>query len=134
MRLSGAHFAEVKLNHVPGLSSSLAIDRKHHTLFALAGTSSIREMLRFDPRSSSFTSFLPGADTSEIDYSHDGQWLTYMRIADQSLWVSRAAVSALPSPQIEPQNRIILTVRSCSAKPEPEAGDHAGLRACAWFL
>ncbi len=32
------------------------------------------------------------------------------------------------------QNKIILTERSCRAKPEPEAGDLAGLRACAWVL
>ncbi len=88
--LSGSRFSQVKLNDVPGLSGNLALDREHHKLFALSQTSNIREMLRFDPRSSSFMPFLPGVEASEIDYSPDGQWLAYTRVADQSLWVSRS--------------------------------------------
>jgi len=48
------------------------------------------ELVRYDPKSQQLVSFLAGISAGELDYSRDGQWVTYILYPDQTLWRSRA--------------------------------------------
>ena len=47
------------------------------------------ELVRYDPRNSHFVSFLGGISAEYIDFSKDGQWVTYTSYPDGALWRSR---------------------------------------------
>jgi eukaryotic-like serine/threonine-protein kinase len=48
------------------------------------------ELVKFEPASKQFVPFLSGISAGELDYSRDGQWVTYISYPDQTLWRSRA--------------------------------------------
>ena len=48
------------------------------------------ELVRYDPSSKQFVPFLSGISAGELDYSRDGQWVTYVSYPDGTLWRSRA--------------------------------------------
>jgi Tol biopolymer transport system component/DNA-binding winged helix-turn-helix (wHTH) protein len=48
------------------------------------------ELLRYDRRSMQFVPFLPGLSASQLDFSGDAQFLTYVTFPDGALWRSRA--------------------------------------------
>jgi eukaryotic-like serine/threonine-protein kinase len=48
------------------------------------------ELVRYDPKSAQFVPFLSGISAGELDYSRDGQWVTYASYPDGTLWRSRA--------------------------------------------
>jgi Tol biopolymer transport system component len=47
------------------------------------------ELVRYDPKSRQFVPFLSGISAGELDFSRDGQWVTYVSYPDQALWRSR---------------------------------------------
>jgi eukaryotic-like serine/threonine-protein kinase len=47
------------------------------------------EVVRYDAATKQFTPFLEGLSATDIDFSKDGQWITYVRIDDATLWRSR---------------------------------------------
>jgi serine/threonine protein kinase len=48
------------------------------------------ELVRYDAKAQQFVPFLSGISAGELDYSRDGQWMTYVSYPDQTLWRSRA--------------------------------------------
>ncbi len=58
-------------------------------LFVL-GSQSRGELVRYDARSRQFLPFLSGISASELDFSRDGQWVTYIAYPDYTLWRSHA--------------------------------------------
>jgi Tol biopolymer transport system component len=58
-------------------------------LFVL-GTQPRGELVRYDARSRQFLPFLSGISASELDFSADGVWVTYVAYPDCTLWRSRA--------------------------------------------
>jgi serine/threonine protein kinase/Tol biopolymer transport system component len=48
------------------------------------------ELVRYDPKAQQFVSFLSGISAGELDYSRDGQWVTYILYPDQTLWRSHS--------------------------------------------
>jgi Tol biopolymer transport system component len=48
------------------------------------------ELQRFDTKSRQFVPFLNGTSAGEIDFSRDGQWITYISYPDYLLWRSRS--------------------------------------------
>jgi serine/threonine protein kinase/Tol biopolymer transport system component len=48
------------------------------------------ELVRYESASKQFVPFLGGISAGELDYSRDGQWVTYISYPDQMLWRSRA--------------------------------------------
>jgi len=48
------------------------------------------ELVRYDPKSRQFVPFLSGISAGELDFSRDGQWVTYVSHPEQALWRSRA--------------------------------------------
>jgi Tol biopolymer transport system component len=47
------------------------------------------ELLKYDPRMKQFVRFLGGISAGELDFSHDGAWVTYVSYPDLTLWRSR---------------------------------------------
>jgi eukaryotic-like serine/threonine-protein kinase len=47
------------------------------------------ELVRYDPKSHQFVPFLSGISAGELDFSRDGQWLTYVSYPEQTLWRCR---------------------------------------------
>jgi serine/threonine protein kinase/Tol biopolymer transport system component len=48
------------------------------------------ELVRYDPKSKLFVPFLGGISATDVAFSHDGAWVTYVSYPDQSLWRMRA--------------------------------------------
>ncbi len=47
------------------------------------------ELVRYDPKSRQFVPFLSGISAGELDFSRDGQWVTYVSYPEQSVWRCR---------------------------------------------
>jgi eukaryotic-like serine/threonine-protein kinase len=48
------------------------------------------ELVRYDSKTAQFVPYLSGISAGELDYSRDGQWVTYVSYPDETLWRSRA--------------------------------------------
>jgi Tol biopolymer transport system component len=48
------------------------------------------ELVRYDAKSRQFLPFLAGISASQVDFSRDGKWVTYVTFPDSLLWRSRA--------------------------------------------
>jgi eukaryotic-like serine/threonine-protein kinase len=47
------------------------------------------ELVRYDSKSGSFVPFLGGISAGDVDFSRDGQWVTYVLYPDNTLWRSK---------------------------------------------
>jgi DNA-binding winged helix-turn-helix (wHTH) protein/Tol biopolymer transport system component len=57
-------------------------------LFAI-GVQRRGELLRYDKRSKQFLPYLSGISADTVDFSKDGQWVTYVAVPDGTLWRSK---------------------------------------------
>lgn len=57
-------------------------------LFAI-GVQRRGELLRYDRKSKQFTPYLSGISADTVDFSKDGQWVTYVAVPDGTLWRSK---------------------------------------------
>jgi Tol biopolymer transport system component/DNA-binding winged helix-turn-helix (wHTH) protein len=57
-------------------------------LFVL-GTKRRGELVRYDAKAGQFVPYLKGLSALDVDFSRDGQWVTYAASPDRSLWRSR---------------------------------------------
>ena len=53
-------------------------------------SSSWSELVRYDAKSRDFVPFLGGMSASDVDFSRDHEWITYVNDSDYTLWRSRA--------------------------------------------
>jgi eukaryotic-like serine/threonine-protein kinase len=63
--------------------------RDDNKLF-VAGTQNRGELVRYEARSAQFIPYLSGISASELDFSRDAQWVTYVTYPESSLWRSHA--------------------------------------------
>jgi Tol biopolymer transport system component len=47
------------------------------------------ELVLYDPKSAQFRPFLSGISAGEVDFSRDGQWITYASYPEGAIWRSR---------------------------------------------
>jgi WD40 repeat protein len=73
-----------------GIMSNMALDERTRRLFVLGGQPEHGEFLRFEAFSENFSSFLPGVSGIYLDFSKDGEWITYSGYDDDAVWISRA--------------------------------------------
>ncbi len=52
------------------------------------------ELARYDSKAADFVPYLGGISAADVEFSHDGQWVTYVSIPDYTLWRSKADGSA----------------------------------------
>ena len=55
------------------------------------------ELVRYDAKSRQFLPFLAGISASEVDFSRDGQWVTYVTFPENTLWRSRGGRKRAPA-------------------------------------
>ena len=72
-------------------------------IFAVA-VQSRGQLMRFDGKSGQFVPFLSGAAVDGVDYSRDGQWVTYVAFPQGTLWRSRADGSERLQLTLPPMN------------------------------
>jgi eukaryotic-like serine/threonine-protein kinase len=82
-------FAPVELTTGPLAIHSWAVSPDGKKLFVGAAQGRA-ELVRYDPKAAQFVPFLSGISAGELDYSRDGQWVTYASYPDETLWRSRA--------------------------------------------
>jgi eukaryotic-like serine/threonine-protein kinase len=78
----------VQLTSSPLALSSMVPSRDGKKLFVVGGTYR-GELMRFDSKSGQMVSFLDGISADGVDFSKDGQWVTYMSYPDGALWRSK---------------------------------------------
>ena len=93
----------------------------------IVGTQPKGELVRFDAKTGRFATILGGIFASDVDYSHDDLWITYVLYPEQTLWRSRADGSerlqlTFPPmqailPQWSPNGQQIAFVASSPGKP-----------------
>ena len=79
----------IQLTSSPLALSSVIPSRDGKKLFVVGGTYR-GELMRFDSNSGQLVSFLGGISADGVDFSKDGQWVTYMSYPDGALWRSKA--------------------------------------------
>ena len=52
----------------------------------VTGTQPRAELVRFDSKSGDFVPYLGGISASDLDFSRDGQWVTYVSLPEGTLW------------------------------------------------
>jgi Tol biopolymer transport system component len=55
----------------------------------VVGTQPRAELVRYDEKSGDFVPYLGGISVSDVNFSHDGQWVTYVSLPDGTLWRSK---------------------------------------------
>jgi len=78
----------IKLTTGPLNFVEASSDKNSKRIFTI-GWQARGEAVRYDARSEQFLPFLSGLSAEEIDFSPDGQWITYADIPDAILWRSR---------------------------------------------
>ena len=100
----------------PILMYAAVSSRDGRRLYAIGGAP-LGELVRYDSTSRQFQPYLPGVNAIQLNYSRDGQWVTYMSYPDGKLWRSRSDGSerlqltfspmAVISPQWSPDGKQI---------------------------
>ena len=72
------------------LSFSFALPSPEGSKIFVVATQPRGELVRYDARSQQFLPFLSGISASELDFSSDNQWVTYVTYPDNTLWRSHA--------------------------------------------
>ena len=60
----------------------------------MVGVQPRAELVRYDSKSGDFFPFLGGISAGDVDFSRDGQWVTYVSYPDNALWRSKPDGSA----------------------------------------
>ena len=79
----------VQLTSGPLLYASPALSQDGKKLFVV-GTQPRSELVRYDAKSQDFVPFLAGISASDVEFSRDNQWVTYVNQSDYTLWRSNA--------------------------------------------
>jgi Tol biopolymer transport system component/predicted Ser/Thr protein kinase len=78
----------VQLTTGPILYSDVVPDISGRKLF-VQGVQPRGELVRYDTATKQFLPFLGGISASDLSFSRDGKWVTYIAVPDQTLWRSR---------------------------------------------
>ena len=89
----GGFFRKVSSAPVQLTTGPLAYDhalprQDGHKVF-VTGLQARGELVRYDSRTLQFLPFLSGISVDQVDFSSDGQWVTYVTVPEGTLWRSR---------------------------------------------
>ncbi len=79
----------VRLTSAP-MSFGNASPARDNTKMWAIGVAPAGEVVKYDRRSKKFTSVIPGVSATDLAYSSDGKWVSYVAIPEGTLWRSRA--------------------------------------------
>ncbi|MBZ5489853.1 MAG: hypothetical protein LAO76_02860 [Acidobacteriia bacterium] len=86
---NGSGISESRLPIRMSEIGDIATGKNNHEFFMLSADPNRGELLKYDSRSKTFQAFLLGLSADCLSFSRNGQWMTYVLPADQSLWRSR---------------------------------------------
>lgn len=78
----------VQLTTGPLSVGAWAVSADGKTLF-VGAVQGRAELVRYDAKAAEFVPYLSGVSAGELDYSRDGQWVTFISYPDGALWRSR---------------------------------------------
>lgn len=81
---------QARLPVAVGKVMEVRADNDKNLIYLLIEGPSQGEVLKVGPTSTAYKVVLPGLLASDIAYSEDGQWMTYVNQSDQTLWRSRS--------------------------------------------
>jgi Tol biopolymer transport system component len=81
--------ALVRLTTGPMSFGNASLSRDNTKMWAI-GVAPAAEVVKYDSKNKKFTSVIPGISATDLAYSSDGKWVTYVAIPDGTLWRSRA--------------------------------------------
>jgi dipeptidyl aminopeptidase/acylaminoacyl peptidase len=92
------HFDLLATNSMIHQPMNLALDPGSKKVFVLGDSATLKgggvpeqlDLLRFYIHSDEIRPFLPGVPATYVDFSRDGRSIAYIRVPDQTLWVSRS--------------------------------------------
>ncbi len=76
------------------LQLSHPLPRSDGTKIFAIGTHHRAELVRYDSKSDEFVPYLGGISGGDVDFSRDGQWVTYVSYPERALWRSKLDGSA----------------------------------------
>ena len=79
----------IRLTTGPLSYGSAIPSRDDKQLFAV-GVQQRAELVRYDKKSGQFLTFLSGLSAAHVEFSRDGQWITYVSYPENNLWRCRA--------------------------------------------
>jgi Tol biopolymer transport system component len=84
-----AHNAPFQLTTGPISFGNASMSRDNNRIWAL-GVRPAVEAVKYDGASKKFVSLLAGVSATDLDFSADGKWATYVAVPDGTLWRCRA--------------------------------------------
>lgn len=85
---SGASQAPIQLTSGPLSFGPVVSSKDSKSLFAV-GAQARGELVRYDSHSHQFVPYLGGISAQMLDFSRDGQWVTYVTYPEGALWRSK---------------------------------------------
>ncbi len=84
-----AHNASFQLTTGPMSFGNASMSRDNNRIWAI-GVQPAGEAVKYDGASKKFVSLLSGVSATDLDFSADGKWATYVAVPDGTLWRCRA--------------------------------------------
>lgn len=85
----GGASAPIQLTAGPMSFGNASPARDSKKIWAI-GVQPAGEAVKYDPGSKNFTPLLSGVSATDLDFSSDGKWVTYVAIPESTLWRCRA--------------------------------------------
>ncbi len=79
----------VPLTNGPMSFGNASVSRDNKSIWAI-GVQPYVEVVKYDPKKKKYTPVIPGLSATDLEYSWDGKWVTYVSIPDGTLWRARA--------------------------------------------
>ena len=86
---SGDENTPVELTSGPMSFGNAYLARDNKKIWAI-GVKPAGEVVKYDPRKQKFEPVVAGLSATDLDFSADGKWITYVAIPEGTLWRSRA--------------------------------------------
>jgi Tol biopolymer transport system component len=85
---NSAHNAPFQLTTGPMSFGNASMSRYNNRIWAI-GVQPAGEAVKFDGASKKFVSLISGVSATDLDFSVDGKWVTYVAVPDSTLWRCR---------------------------------------------
>lgn len=86
---AGSNVVPIPLTSGPMSFGNVSAGRNSQNLWAI-GVQPIVEIVKYEPEKKRFVPVIPGLSATDLDYSKDGNWITYVAVPDGTLWRARA--------------------------------------------